>query len=142
MGKISGYLIAFSVFTLIILGGLSILGEFNSKGAGFTADSDYVRFNKSFNQYDELSGSINTLNSSIANQDNPDAGNLGFLNALVGTSWSVLKNIFGTFSFTYNIFSGLGEVFGVPSWAVVIIIGIVVITIVFAIFGAVFQRDL
>lgn len=135
------YIIGIIMFTFFIVGGVSMLGIFADSDSTFTQDEKFTQFNESFNVLNDVSNQVDSLETSITDADT-DFGVFGVLNALISSSWQALKLLFTSLSFMDGVFGGIASVFGVPSWIPAIIILIVTVIIAFAIFSAIFQRDL
>jgi|2_EtaG_2_1085320.scaffolds.fasta_scaffold06554_5 hypothetical protein len=142
-GKVlpSEYIIGIIIFTFFIVGGVSMMSEFSKQDATFTQDNKFTEFNKSFNVMSNVEDNVDSLQEDIENNE-PEWGVFGALNALIKSSWNSLQLIFNSFSFMNSVFSGLGTVFGLPTWVGSLIILLITVMIVFAIWGAIFQRDL
>jgi len=130
------------LFTLIIVGGVAMLNEFNNNSASLLAETEhYADFNATFNKFNELNDSVDTLTGSL-DKTNPDVKDGTFLGDLIRGSWSTLKTIGTSFEFMSDGFNGLTEFFGVPAWIPALLISLVGIMLVFAIWSAVFQREI
>lgn len=138
--KPSTYILAIIVFSFMILGGVSLMGELRKSDATFMTGDNMDRFNDTFNVYNDLSGSIDTLQSSVTSSQN-DWGVLGVLNALIGGAWNGLVMLFRSMAFMNYVFAGLG-LFGVPSWVGGLMSLAVVVIIVFAIWSAIFRSEI
>lgn len=131
---ISTYIIGGILFTFILVGGVAYVSSF-----AVTDTSDLKQFNKTFNKYDQVLAYSNDTRDSIKLSD-PDPGVLGFLNALIQTSWNTLKLTFTSISFIGDAITGISEFFPVPTWIPALILAIITIIIAFAIYAAIFQR--
>ena len=143
LGKVlpSNYIIGIIIFTLFIVGGVSMMGIFNAEDSTFTDDEKFIEFNKSFNKLNEVTSSVESLQEDI--EDNkPEWGDFGALNGLIKSSWHSLQLIFTSFGFMNDVFDASATVFGIPAWIGGLVGLIVVVILVFAIWGAIFQRDL
>ena len=138
--KISDYLIGIIIFTMVIVGGISMMTIFQSKNSAFLDTEKFSKFNDTFNTYDDVVQETGSIESSITNS-NPDPGLFGVLNGLIQGAWQVLKLMFGSLSFMTAVWTGLYTIFGVPLWVGVLIGSIVIVLIAFAIWSAIFQRE-
>jgi hypothetical protein len=129
------------VFTLFIVGGISMLGIYKDKDPTFATDDSYSRFNQSFNRLNDVTTAVNGLQTGITNADT-DFGAFGVLNALISSSWQSLKLMFTSFAIMNDAYNGLSNVFGVPAWIPGLAILSVIVLIAFAIYSAIFQREL
>lgn len=137
---ISNYLFGILVFTFLVVGGISMIDLLRVDSPSMINSTKYSVFNSSFNKLDEVNSGVGGLKGSITNA-NPDFGAFGVLNALISTSWNALQNIFISFGFIIDMFTGLTSVFGVPAWIVGLMGSVVSIVIVFGIYAAIFQTD-
>lgn len=139
--KPSTYIIGIIVFTLFIVGGVSLMAIFRESDSTYADDPKFTEFNNTFNVYEELTDNVNDLSTGITEADS-DFGALGVLNGLILTAWQGLKLMITNWSFMDSVFNGLTTVFGVPAWIPALIILAVVIMFVFALYSSFFQRDL
>jgi hypothetical protein len=137
----SNYIIGVVLFTMLIVGGVSMIAEFTAKDSSFIEGEQFSDFNKSFNKLTNVNESIANLETGITEAD-PDVGVFGVLNALIQSSWNSLKLIFNSFGFMEDVFSSTSTVFGVPSWVGLLVGLLATVVLVFGIWGAIFQRDL
>lgn len=135
-------LIGAIVFVLVIAGGVSMLGLFNDADSSFLAGNEkYVQFNESFNKLEDVTNTTTQLQGSVQNATT-DFGLFGVLNSLIATSWNTLTAIFTSFDFFTAIFGGLNVVFEVPLWITGLVGLIIIVILVFAIWSAIFQREI
>ena len=135
------YIIGILIFTFIIVGGVSILGIFNDFDPTYAADEKFTQFNTSFNKINDVTTEVDDLESSISDVD-PAFGLFGVLNALISSAWQTLRLLFTSLGFMDGAYNGMAYIFGIPSWIPGIIISIITVIISFAIFSAIFQKDL
>ena len=136
------YIIAIMLFTMIIIGGVAIIAEFRAVDDEFVDEERYADFNKTFNKYEDIMDISNNTQRNIQNMENTDFGIFGVLNGLINQAWQFLRLLISSLGFMTSAFNGMTTLFGIPSWIPSIIIGIIVILIGFAIFSAIFQRDI
>lgn len=135
------YIIGIIIFTFFIVGGIAILTEFNNARPGFVDDEKFTQFNSSFNKMNDLTGAVEDLENTITESDeDQDLGIFGVLDALINTGWNTLKLLFTSFGFMEAIFASL-SMFGVPTWVGALLVLMVTVMIAFAIYTAVFQRE-
>lgn len=139
--KPSTYIIAIIVFTLFIVGGISMMTTFRDTDTTYATDDKFSEFNSTFDVYTETTEKIEDLSSSITNADT-DFGILGVLNGLILAAWQSLKLLLTNWAFMNTVFMGLYTIFGVPAWIPSLIILAVSVMFVFALYSAFFQRDL
>jgi len=139
--KPSHYIMGILAFVFFIMSGVALISEFQQSDATFATDDSYVEFNDTFNVYTEVESSVGQLESSVTNAE-PDMGVFGVLNSLIQSAWQTLVLTISSFSFMSTVFRGLNTVFGMPSWIGGLLILAVSVMFVFAIFSAIFQRNL
>lgn len=132
-------IITFIIFTMVIVGGVSMISDFAGDNDDFIDDDKFTSFNRSFNKMQELGVSVDNLEE--ATQTKPDPGLFGFLDSLIGSTINTLKTIFTSFSFVGDVFRNLNEVFGIPKWVGILSASIITIIIAFGIFTVVTQRE-
>lgn len=139
------YIIGIIIFMFVIVGGISLLNIYKDSGASFVNDERFDSFNKTFNKVDDVTGVVDDLQTSIEQEENSFGiiGQVvGVLDSLINGAWNTLKLLFGSLIFMNDAYNGLNTFFGVPVWVSAMIGLIVTVMLVFAIFGAIFQRDL
>lgn len=122
---------------LVILSGITMFSSLDENGS-FSEDSRFEGFNSSMNQYEDVINSTDTLRSNIEDSEE-DVDRFGMLNSLIQTSWQSLKLIFSSFSVINTILTTIAATIGIPSWAVALLFGIIIVIIAFTIWGAIFQ---
>jgi hypothetical protein len=140
MADMKDYLVGIVLFTFVIMGGMLVISEFNSKSPVFASDEDIIKYNSTFNTFDKITTQVDSLKGNIEDADN-DFGFFGVLNSIIGSTWQAVKLFFYSFSFMDDIFYGMSTYFGVPTWVPTLIITLITIMIVFAIWSLVFNRD-
>jgi ABC-type phosphate transport system permease subunit len=101
----------------------------------------FTKFNSSFDKMENVTDSVDDIESSITNAQT-DFGLFGVLNSLISTSWQSLKLMFSSFAFMDSVWKGTNYIFGVPIWVASLIGLLVTVVIAFAIWSAIFQREL
>lgn len=137
----STYIVGIILFTFFILGGVAMINEFQNKDSTFVDTTKYAQFNATFNRMNDVQTQVKGLEGGITTSEN-DFGALGVLNSLISTGWNTLRLLISSFGFMNVVYDGLTTFFGVPAWIPMIIISLVSIMFVFAIFSAVFQREI
>lgn len=138
--KPSNYIAGIVIFALIVTSGVFILGRFHADNP-YTEYGDIEQFNSTFNKAAAINLSVEGLRGNIEDSD-PDPGAFGVLNALINTAWQGLRVIFTSFGFMNDVGNGLTSFFGVPAFMVGLVALLAVIMFVFAIWGALFQKDM
>lgn len=137
------YIIGIIMFVFIIMSGISLLSALNDTDPTYIDNTKFTEFNDTFNKYNEITTKVDGLKSGIEDAEpGQDYGTLGVLSALISSGWNTLQLLFQSFGFMNDVFNGLSDVFGIPYWVPVLIISIVTTILVFAIYGAIFQREL
>lgn len=138
--KPSTYFLSIVIFTFFIVGTIAAIGEVvNSSGASID-DEKFAQFNKTFNKYDNIRSAGSDLEGTITGADT-DFGVFGVLNSLISTAWNSLKLVFSSLSFMTTVFGELYAFFAIPAWVENLIVTFISISITFAIFAAIFQKD-
>lgn len=140
--KPSGYIMGILVFTFFILSGITMMGELRQSKSSFASEEEFGSFNSTFNVYADVSQSVTGIQGNIEDAD-PDPERFGALNSLIQTSWNTIRLLFSGFVFMNAVFLGMsGPPFNVPAFVPGLIILGVSVMFAFAIFGAIFQREL
>jgi len=133
------YLYGVIIMMFFIVGGMAMLAEMNDGNSKLnTGMSD--EFNNTFNRLGDTQSQVDVIEGNINNADT-DLGVFGVLNALISSAWQSLKLMFTSWAFMSAVFSGLTAFFGVPVWIVSIIGMFITITLAFAIYSLIFQKD-
>lgn len=136
--KPSTYLYGVIIFTLVTVAGVAMVAELRQANPDISS-AELSEFNKTFNVYDNITSTKDKLQSDIENADSDTSG----LNALISSSWQSLRLIGQSMKFMEKAITGISTTFtSVPSFVPPLLIALVVIMLVFAIWGAIFQRDL
>lgn len=135
------YLYGIIIFTFFIVGGVYILSELTTQNPSVTNSTKYAQFNSSFNKLEDVSSNVGELEEGLTGSET-DFGAFGALNALISSAWQSLVLMFTSFDFMNDVFNGLTSVFGVPAWIPTLVILLVTVMLVFAIYSAIFQKEL
>ncbi len=138
MEEIKKYIIGIIIFTIVIVGGVSMLGELNKSDSTFTDDETFTQFNKSFDKLNDITEATDNIQADFE-EDKQDFGVFGTLGALVGTAWQTIRLTFTSFGFMNSVFSQGSVVFGIPTWIAGLITAIITIIIAFTIYKAIFR---
>lgn len=133
------YVIAIIIFSMIITGTISLIGLFNDQNSEFIEPDKYQAFNQSFNIKSDIDTSVQNIKDSIVTQNLPSP--IDFIATMFLTAFQALMSLFNSLSFMTIVFDGLYAVFGIPIWVSAGISGIITIMLVFAILGAILQRN-
>ena len=133
------YIYGVIIMMFFIVGGMAILSEFQSSDSTFDNDSRSGEFNRTFNKLSSVEDQVSGIEENF-NTD-PEWGVFGALNALIKGAWNTFSLMFTSWSFMDSVFEGMESFFGVPSWVATIIGLFITITIAFAIYSLIFQKD-
>jgi hypothetical protein len=133
------YIIAIIVFGMIITGTMSLIGMFYEQDVNFIEPDKYQAFNESFNIKSDIDTSVQNIKDSIITQSLPSP--IDFIATMFLTAFQSMMSLFNSLSFMAAVFDGLYLVFGIPIWVSTGITGIITIMLVFAILGAILQRN-
>lgn len=135
------YLYGIILFTLFVVGGSAMLAEFSKSDPTYLQDDKFTEFNKSFNVMEDVETQVDSLQDGIEGAST-DFGLFGVLNSLISSAWQTLKLLFSSLSFMTSVYLGMNTVFGVPLWVGGLIGMLVTVLIAFAIYSAIFQREI
>ncbi len=130
------------MMVFFIAGGVTLITLAGEKDPTFIDTQQFKSFNDTFNQQANILTQVDSMKTSITDAK-PDFGVFGVLNGLIQTAWNVLQTMFTSFNFFTDIFANLGTAIGleIPSWVGSLITSLILVTLVFAIFAAIFQRN-
>jgi len=138
--KPSTYIAAIVIFTFFIIGGVAIFSEMNSIDGDYINKSMLEEFNTTFEKYDKVIAQSDTLKAAVSS--NTDSiTKFGVLDGLINVAWSSIRLVFTSFGFFNDVLEGLSTFFGVPTWIVSLATALIVILLVFAVFSAIFQKE-
>ena len=143
--KVSNLLIGIAFFIIIIVGGFSWM-TLNVDTTNIGGQELSV-LNKSLARADKIQATAGNFSATLGTDlDSNSISTLGVLNSLIQTSWSTLKQIPDYLGFVNDMLKSLASILGVSDSTTYMIIGLLwaalVISVVFVVFGAIFQRDL
>ena len=141
MSNISTYIIGAIILCLIVAGGASLMGMVADKDISAINGQDMANFNSTFNKQAIVVEKVNSMKDAITTNAQPEFGLFGVLNGLIQTAWNVLQTVFTSFDFVTDIFAKLDDYYGIPAWVGTLVTALIFVVIIFAIFGAIFQRD-
>lgn len=139
--KPSTYIAGALIFMFFMIGGITLIGVLNDEDSTFTAGGKFDQFNSTFVKLDDITSNIDDMEGDVVDIDSGSFGVWGVLNSLISSAWSTIRLMFTSFTFMDDVFSGLSTVFGVPAWIPTIILALITVGLIFAIFSAIFQRD-
>lgn len=122
--------------------GVGMIGLYRADTPSYgTNGTTLTKFNETFYKLDDISNTVGDLESGITNTT-AQFGVFGVLNSLISGSWQTLRLLFNSLSFTTTVFKGLGTFFGVPTFIIKIMGLLLTVIIAFAIYSAIFQREI
>jgi hypothetical protein len=136
------YIYGIIMFTLVIVGGLTLLGDFINESPEIAEDSKYTEFSEALDVQDDILATTEDMRSDIESYDATEFGVFGVLNALINSAWNTLKLLLNSLDFMASAITGGAIVFDIPTWIPTLIIALVTILVVFSIYSAIFQRDI
>ena len=122
-----------------VVGGMSILSELQSANPNFDSDSRSGEFNRTFNRLSSVEDQVGVIENSF--ETPAEWGVFGALNALIKGAWNTFSLMFTSWGFMDDVFSGMESFFGIPAWIPTIISLFIVVTLAFAIYSLIFQKD-
>jgi len=139
-------ILAFIIFTGIILGGMSLINLWRADSPNYIDNTKYAAFNQSFIKYDELNRSTTELNDLTTNPSFWDLAketisSIGVAGRLLMVGWGGLNKILIGFGFILDAFTSL-SIFGIPEWVSVLITMSITIVIVYIIIKAAISKNL
>jgi len=135
----STYIIGVIMASFIIMGGIGFMTVFSDHDDTYLDDPIYSDFNETFNKYQKTQDAVDELGSALDTE--PDWGVFGAINAMAQVAWNTLILLPTSFDFVNSAITGLSTVLGLPTWVGGTILASITVMIVFAIFGAVFNRQ-
>ncbi len=135
LNDVRNYIIGAILFSIVIFGGVFVIGSFNSPDLD---SSRLSAFNESLGISSEVTATVGELSDTVSEVGSGSSpGALGWLNTLLGSVWGVLRTLMATLGFIGTAISEAGAFFGVPSQIMGLIILIPIIIIVFALIVAI-----
>lgn len=128
-------LIGIIVCIAVVTGGILTLNSFYNAQPSLDSVGDINQFNATMNKANEINQTVGSISSSI--NDVGDTGLLGWLNALVGSTFKGLKATGQSVSFLNVMVTDTSRSFGIPSAIVTILLLIIPIILIFAIWSAI-----
>lgn len=131
------------MFTLVVGAGVSLIAGFRSDSPGYGSNGTELKdFNDTFYKLDNIQTSVESLESGIRDTNSTDFGVFGVLNGLISGSWNTIRLLFSSLGFIKSVFQGMATFFGIPAFVITIISLFLTTLIAFAIYSAVFQREI
>jgi len=131
------------IFIIVTVGGFAWL--FSSFDNTATLDAQQaLYFNKSLARAEKIQATQTAMAAAI-NTSASDSES-GSLDSLIQTSWSTLKTLPSYFGFFTDIMTSAGSIIGISDIYTLLIISLIgsmiTISVIFAIFSAIFQKEL
>lgn len=135
MAETRNLIIGMLIFCLVIGAGIFLIGSFGAN------NDETNQFNATFNVIGNMSQDISSIRNSTAYAET-DFGVFGVLNSLINSAWTGIKILFHTGDVVNAVGYDAEKMFGFPP-IIPLVLGLIVIIIIsFAIWGAIFQKDL
>lgn len=135
------YITSIIIFTLIVGCVVAILAEFKADDPTFGDESpQFQTFNATFNKYDEISSQVSGWQNNVENVSQDNSA-LGVWDSLISGGWSMLSLLGKSTSFMAGVFTGVSSLFGLPAWITTLLYMLVIVMIIFAIYSAIFRKD-
>lgn len=128
------------IFTLCVVGFVSLIASWQSADPSFSAGDDVRDFNRLFNKTNELQGNVTKLKEQIENTE-LDLNVLNVLNILFNVVWQGLKTFFGTIGFMFTVLLNAGIMFGIPEWFTGLLISLITVLVILSMWAIIFNRD-
>jgi hypothetical protein len=132
-------MIGIILMIVIVTSGVLIMGDFTIIDTTLDDTNEIGTFSRTLNKSAEITESVGNIETSIDRVTTENTGVLGWLNALVGSVFNGLKAVGGTLSFMDVAAAETGEIFGIPSEILGLIMLITIIIIGFAIYSAIMR---
>jgi hypothetical protein len=139
LDNIQNYMIGIILMIVIVTSGVLIMGDFTIIDTTLDDTNEIGTFSRTLNKSAEITESVGNIETSIDRVTTENTGVLGWLNALVGSVFNGLKAVGGTLSFMDVAAAETGEIFGIPSEILGLIMLITIIIIGFAIYSAIMR---
>lgn len=134
------YLYGVVFFMIMIVGGVSLLSILSAEDSSFNDNDRIGQFNRTFDKMSYVEAHINSYKTNLENADT-DPGIFGVLNALISTSWNSMLLLFGSLDFMTSVVYGTESFFGFPYYVPLGLFLFIIITLAFAIFSMIFQKE-
>jgi hypothetical protein len=136
LDDVKSYMIGVILFILVIASGVFILGSFYSEDSSIDMVGQVSQFNSSLNLASNMTTAAQGVSDSIEKAGNSSSP-LGWLDVLVGSTFTGLKAISGTMSFMNVAAAQSSSMFGIPSFVYPLLVLIILLIIAFAIWSAI-----
>lgn len=134
-------LYGFIILVFVLMGGTALIHYLGVQQPSLLDDDRYSEFQSALGSANE---SLISNVGSVQAQTESKAGSpgaFGWLSALVGNGWSVIVQLYDTFSFGTTAFTSLGGVLGLPGWITTTLLLFITVVIAVSIISAIFQKD-
>lgn len=146
--KISDLLVSFLLFTIGALLVITLMITISSDAGDLVGDDgDFRNLSSSFNRSADIISTVNNLQADLSQAQEGDfLGSFGVLGGLINVVWQSIKAlpnlILETGGFMIDILSAFAFYLKLPTWIVGLVGAILTVIVIFAIFSAVFQREI
>lgn len=139
MTQVRSYVVGVIMFTLIMVGGISLINGYWQQDSDYVTSTKFTKFNETFNRKEQVDSSVADLRSSIVDLPLPAA--LTFVINITIAGFQALMSVFTSFEFMQQVFNGL-QMFGVPQWASTLLFSVIIVTLLFSIISAILQKEI
>lgn len=140
LDNLQNYMIGVVFFVIVISGGAFMMSSFYSADPTIDTIGDISTFNASLNKANDITLAVDDIDGSIQSITAEDAGALGWLDALVGSTFSGLQALGHTLGFMNVATAEAANILGVPPFIIPLILLVVIIIIGFAIWSAIMRQ--
>ena len=133
--------VSFGLFALVIFSVVWLIGGVSGVNTSLIDAAEYEGFNNTVNEFNEYTATIEELETKTRNFTASEGGAFSFLNNLINQGWQTLRLMWQSFSFIGTAINNLGTMFGVPNFAVVLLVAILIAIFVFAVLSVIFGRN-
>lgn len=146
MGKLETLQLAFIFALFIILGGTFFISIIIPNKSELDNEQHYKMVANWSQKYENVNSDfskVRNITSDESASDDKLISTFGKLNALITSVWSMLTQIYGSFSYMFTIVTEMGDLIpGIPSWMPTLAILSIIIIVGYAIMSAVLQWKL
>jgi len=132
--KVSNWLISLILFSLIVVGGSTVLLDSAEKYSLSVADNGTAQYDK----VEDISGiaydSSDKLRGSAVEDESSDQ-------TIIKSAWGSLKNVLNSYTQAKDLITVASDEIGIPDFIYLGILSIVLIMITFALFSLIFKKD-
>lgn len=138
--KPSDLILAFAFFVLVVFT-MSWATDYVTRENAESIDPVMLGiFNNTVNKAGSYDDTLTSLQATIELTE-PEQGPFGFLNSLVKSTWRTFKDIISNFGFITTALKGMVTSFGLPTFIITVLSGLILTVFAFGILSVVFNRN-